>query len=147
MNCVYVFFLAAIFLCGTARAEGQFGVGGWYLPQALTEERLGITPELSKCLATLEGGTTAGRRYCLGDENRRQDARLNRAYREGMKKLRSARQELLRRSQRAWIQFAASQCELEAGPPTGGTDWGDELAICDIHWRAYRAMFLESLEE
>lgn len=145
MSRVRVLLLAAILLPGATRAGAETGVAGWYLSREFA--RLGITPELSKCLATLDGGTVAGRRHCLGEENRRQDARLNRAYREAMKKLSSARQELLRRGQRAWIQFAASQCELEAGPPTGGTDWSDETAICDLRWRAHRAMFLESLGE
>jgi len=98
-------------------------------------------------MATLEGGTTAGRRECLGQENRRQDARLNRAYASAMKKLNPLRQDLLKRSQRAWLQLLPAQCELEAGPPTGGTDWNDELAICDLHGRAYRATLLESLDE
>jgi uncharacterized protein YecT (DUF1311 family) len=63
-----------------------------------------------------------------------------------MKRLSSNRQSILKESQRAWIKLVSSECELEAGPPTGGSDWSEELAICDLHWRAYRAQFFESLE-
>ncbi|MBT9507583.1 MAG: DUF1311 domain-containing protein [Rhodoferax sp.] len=98
-------------------------------------------------MATLEGGSVAGRRQCLGAENQRQDKRMNIAYKKALTRLGPERQELLRQSQRAWLKFVSSQCELVAGPPTGGTDWTDELVVCDLHWRAYRAMFLESLDE
>lgn len=45
----------------------------------------------------------------------------------------------------ARLKLIERQFEMEAGPPTGGTDWPDDLAICDLHWRAYRAKFLSRL--
>lgn len=134
-------------VCAAGQAAEPFGVGGWYLPSGISLEKLGIAGVLSTCLGTLEGQSVAGRRECLGEENRKQDARLNRAYAAAMKRLSPARQDVLRRSQRAWLQLVSTQCELEAGPRTGGTDWTDELAICDLEWRAYRAMLLESVNE
>ncbi len=139
--------IVLVCFCNAAQAGDARGIGGWYLSGTKSEEDLGIGPKLAKCLATLEGGSVAGRRQCLGAENQRQDKRMNTAYQKALTRLGPARQELLRQSQRAWLKLVGSQCELEAGPPTGGTDWTDELVICDLHWRAYRAMFLESLDE
>jgi uncharacterized protein YecT (DUF1311 family) len=138
---------ASIFLSNSPLSANHKGTEGWYIHGAKSEAELGITPNLAKCLATLEGGSTAGGRMCLGAENQRQDKRMNAAYKKALVRLSSERQEALRQSQRAWIKFVASQCVLEAGPPTGGTDWSRNLAICDLHWRAYRAMFLETLDE
>lgn len=139
--------IALVCICNGALAVDDRGVGGWYLPGTKSEADLGIGPNLTTCLATLEGGSVAGRRQCLGAENQRQDKRMNIAYKKALTRLGPERQELLRQSQRAWLKFVSSQCELVVGPSTGGTDWTDELAICDLHWRAYRAMFLESLDE
>lgn len=142
-----LFLFTLLCLCNVTLAAEDRGVGGWYLPGGKSEAELGIGPNLETCLATLEGGSVAGRRQCLGAENQRQDMRMNIAYKKALTRLGPERQELLRQGQRAWLKFVSSQCELEAGPPTGGTDWTDELAICDLHWRAYRALFLESIDE
>ena len=136
-----------LLLSSTSFAFGDFVVGGWYLPNGADQATLGITPNLTKCLATLEGSSVAGRRECLGAENNRQNVRMNAAYKNALARLNLPRQPILRESQRAWLKFVGTQCELEAGPPTGGTDWADELAICDLHWRAYRSKYLESLGE
>lgn len=139
--------VALLLVSSASFALDDLGVGGWYLPNGMDQTKLGITPMLAKCLGTLEGGSAAGRRECLGAENKRQDARMNAAYKKALERLSPPRQTLLRDSQRSWLRFVGNQCELEAGPPTGGTDWTDELAICDLHWRAYRSKFLESLDE
>lgn len=146
---LYQNILIATMLCfgGVAVANETAEVAGWYLPTLKSREELGITPALARCMATLDGRSTAGGRACLGAENKRQDERMNQAYKKALQKLSPARQIILRESQRGWLKFVASQCELEEGPSTGGTDWVDGLAICDLHWRAYRAKLLESLEE
>lgn len=134
-------------ICVNAYAAEPFDVGGWFLPRGISLEKLGINSTLSDCLGTLEGRSVTGRRDCLGRENQMQDIRLNRAYFAAMQKLNPKRQDILRRSQRAWLLLLPTQCELEAGPPTGGSDWVEELAICDLEWRAYRSLMLESVVE
>jgi uncharacterized protein YecT (DUF1311 family) len=147
MRCQNVLLVTMLCLGGVAVANDTAEVAGWYLPTLKSQVELGVTPALAKCLATLDGGSTAGGRACLEAENRLQDKRMNQSYKKALQKLNPARQVVLRESQRAWLKFVGSQCELEVGPPTGGTDWVDELAICDLHWRAYRAKLLESLDE
>jgi uncharacterized protein YecT (DUF1311 family) len=116
----------------------------WHLP-ASSDEQLGIRPAFFACLASELGQSVAGRKECLGTENQFQDSRLNRAYKAALTRLSPAQAKLLKNSQLGWLKMLPAHCQLEAGYPEGGTDAVEADALCHMHWRAYRAKYIESL--
>lgn len=143
MKRLFVLFL--LLACGVASGSADPAVEGWFLSlDNLTYTKAGIAPAFAKCMNSEENRSVAGRRYCLGEENARQDKRLNTAYQATLKRLSPARAALLRESQRGWLRMLPNHCQLEAGD-TGGTDQVEADALCHLYWRAYRATYLEAL--
>jgi len=100
-----------------------------------------------RCLAAPSGQSTAGMVNCVGAELKAQDARLNRAYQDAMKRMTLPRQKAaLQKAQRAWIAFRDADCasRLDA-------DWGTisqvEAADCRLDHTARRADMLEGFHK
>jgi uncharacterized protein YecT (DUF1311 family) len=96
-----------------------------------------------KCLSAPSGQSTAGMIDCVGTEWQAQDARLNRAYRDALKRLELPRQKAaLQKAQRAWIAFRDAECAS-----LYDQDWGTisrvEAAGCRLDRTARRADELE----
>lgn len=66
------------------------------------------------------GGVTINMRECNGDELKRQDKRLNKAYKEAMKVLDAKHTDELKKVQRLWIKYRDAKCDFLFGL-TGGT--------------------------
>jgi len=101
------------------------------------------SPAYERCLAAPAGQSTAGMIGCIGVELKAQDARLNRAYQDAMKRMDLPRQKAaLTKAQRAWIAFRDADCASLYDP-----DWGTlsrvEANSCVLDRTAQRADALE----
>lgn len=67
---------------------------------------------------------------CAGKEFDREDARLNRNYRDLMGKLEPARREKMRELQRVWISFRDLQCEFQSVQYEGGSMYSLVRSSC-----------------
>ena len=102
------------------------------------------SPAYERCLAAPDGQSTAGMIQCVAGELKLQDARLNRAYQEAMKRLDLPRQRAaLKKAQRAWIAYRDADCASLYDP-----DWGSlariEANACVLDRTARRADALEA---
>lgn len=113
---------------------------GWRA--GLAADPAGPTPQLSACLDKA-GGVTSEVLDCIGAETKRQDARLNRAYRALMAQLPAGRQKPLQEAQRAWLRFRDANCQFVADPD-GGTMAVVEANDCFMSSTAARAAELEA---
>ncbi|WP_299010267.1 lysozyme inhibitor LprI family protein [uncultured Caulobacter sp.] len=110
-------------------------------PAAHAEPKYSATYD--RCLASPEGQSTIGMIRCAGAELKLQDARLNRAYQDAMKRLDLPRQKAaLKKAQRAWIAYRDADCASVYDP-----DWGSlariEANACMLDHTARRADALE----
>jgi uncharacterized protein YecT (DUF1311 family) len=90
-------------------------------------------------------GVTIALRDCAADELRRQDTALNALYRTLKAQLAPRDRLQLIKAERAWLAYRAAECEAEAGPEAGFTDYGlfadaCQLRINDAHERELRLM-------
>jgi len=74
------------------------------MPLLAFAEDVGLSKQYSTCMDKA-GGITANMLGCIGAETQRQDARLNRAYKDVMAQLSAARKKQLQEAQRAWIRY------------------------------------------
>ena len=97
----------------------------------------------SACMKTAE--STLAMNNCNGAEIKRQDSRLNSAYKKAMAGLEGPQQTQLREAQRAWIKYRDTNCKLYYSL-TGGTI--DQLngAGCVLDMTKARADELSSLQ-
>ena len=79
---------------------------------------------------------------CISEEVRRQDLRLNTAYKTLVADLSSDRAKQLLEAQRAWIKFRDSNCSFYLDP-AGGTIAPIQAGMCKISVTATRAKELE----
>mgnify|MGYP000476956381 CR=1 FL=1 len=101
------------------------------------------SPAYDRCLASPDGQSTIGMIQCAAVELKVQDARLNRAYQDAMKRLDLPRQKTaLKKAQRAWIAYRDADCASVYDP-----DWGSlariEANACVLDHTARRADALE----
>lgn len=101
-----------------------------------------LTDEYAACMDK-SGGVTAAMVDCMNSETRRQDARLNQAYKDVMAQLPEARKKQLQEAQRAWLRFRDANCRYYADPD-GGTLARVEANGCFMSATAARARELES---
>lgn len=92
------------------------------------------------------GGVTVDMLDCIGTETKRQDARLNKAYKEVMPQLSPARKKELQDAQRAWIKYRDANCNFYADPD-GGTIATVNSNDCFMSATASRAKELEGFKE
>lgn len=83
---------------------------------------------------------------CIAMEFKKQDARLNRAYRELVASISGERARQLLEVQRAWIKFKEANCEfyLAAG---GGSLAAMQAATCKLNATAARASEIEDMSK
>ena len=104
---------------------------------------LKYSPAYDRCLASPQGESTMGMIECAAGELKLQDARLNRAYQDAMKRLDLPRQKAaLKKAQRAWIAYRDADCAS-----LYDQDWGSlsriEANACMLDHTARRADALE----
>jgi uncharacterized protein YecT (DUF1311 family) len=90
--------------------------------------------------------TTLSLRQCIGEEFKRQDARLNGAYAQAMRNLDTAAQARLRTAQRAWIAFRDADCQAVLAA-NGGTMAPMLADLCYLDRTAQRADELEDFSK
>lgn len=90
------------------------------------------------------GGVTPAMLDCIAGETERQDARLNRAYRELSAGLSGERKKGLVEAQRAWLRFRDLNCAFY-DDPDGGTEARVSASDCVMTMTANRAAELEQL--
>lgn len=116
----------------------------FFMHQTASAEDAGITKNFSVCMDK-SGGVTAEILDCIGAETKRQDTRLNKAYKEVMSQLPSARKKQLQDAQRAWIKYRDANCDFYADPD-GGTMATVSSNDCLMSATASRAKELESFK-
>lgn len=108
-------------------------------------DELGLTRQYSTCMDKA-GGITANMLDCIGAETKRQDARLNQAYKDVMAQLSAARKKQLQEAQRAWIKYRDANCSFYADPD-GGTIAAVNSNDCFMSATASRAKELEGFRQ
>ncbi len=104
----------------------------------------GLSSEYSTCMDR-SGGVTVKMIDCISAEMKRQDARLNKAYKELRAQLSPQRKNGLRDVQRLWIKYRDANCGFHADP-----DGGSYARVmgnkCMLRMTAARAKELEDLK-
>ncbi len=88
------------------------------------------------------GGVTQSMVECIDAEVKRQDVRLNKAYKAVMADLSSPRKDELQGVQRLWLKFREANCRFYADPD-GGSMARVEANHCFLSVTAARARELE----
>jgi uncharacterized protein YecT (DUF1311 family) len=104
-----------------------------------------LSKEFSACMDKSDG-VTSNMLNCIAAETKRQDARLNKAYKEIMGQLSNERQKQLQNAQRLWIKYRDANCGFYADPD-GGTSAQVSASECFMKATAERASELEGLTE
>jgi uncharacterized protein YecT (DUF1311 family) len=90
------------------------------------------------------GGPTIEVMSCMATDADRQDARLNRAYKAAMSRLRTPREKIaLRDVQRAWIKDRDADCHVYLDEREYGRQGRIEAQDCFYNWTKDRADELE----
>ncbi|AXK40384.1 lysozyme inhibitor LprI family protein [Crenobacter cavernae] len=89
-------------------------------------------------------GVTQGMVECMDGEIGRQDARLNRAYRQVSAALPATRRTLLQTVQRQWMRYRDANCGFYYDPD-GGTMARVQAVDCKLQMTAERAGELEAM--
>ena len=111
------------------------------LPIAAADREM--TQEYSTCLEQ-SNGVTAEMINCILAETVRQDARLNKNYKNLLSKLAAERKSALIEAQRAWIKFRDTNCGFYADPE-GGSAARMAANECILNATAQRATELRLL--
>lgn len=98
------------------------------------------------CMASGDAaaGVTLGILNCVGDENARQDARLNQGYTAALARLSPTAGEALRTSEREWLHSRDANCK-QAMENEGGTLGSVIYSQCVLKQEAARADYVEAL--
>ena len=115
------------------------------LSQIASADDTRLSKQFSACMDK-SGGVTVDMLDCIGAETKRQDARLNKAYKEVMPQLSPARKKQLQDAQRAWIKYRDANCNFYADPD-GGTMATVNSNDCFMSATASRAKELEGFKE
>ena len=104
-------------------------------------DEIGLTKQYSSCMDKA-GGITVNMLDCMGAETKRQDARLNRAYKDVMARLSPERRKELQEVQRVWIKYRDANCRFYSDPD-GGSIASVNSNDCFMSATAARAKELE----
>lgn len=96
------------------------------ISQTASANDVGLTQQFSICIDR-SNGVTAEMLDCIGAETKRQDVRLNKAYKDVMASLTPARKKQLQEVQRVWIKYRDVNCNFYADPD------GETLAALSSH--------------
>lgn len=91
------------------------------------------------------GGVTSAMLECNDVEMKKQDSRLNKAYKELMGQLTPARRKGLQDVQRLWLKYREANCSFYEDPD-GGTIAAVQASDCFLTATAARAHELEALK-
>jgi uncharacterized protein YecT (DUF1311 family) len=112
---------------------------------AQDEKSMGLSREYETCMDKSEG-VTSRMMDCIGTETTRQDARLNKVYKDVMAQLDNANKSRLREAQKAWITFRDANVTFYRDPD-GGTAAMVSGADKFLMMTAQRASELEKLKQ
>lgn len=112
---------------------------------ATAADDVSLTKQFSICIDN-SGGVTVDMLDCIGAETKRQDTRLNNAYKDVMAQLSPPRKKQLQEAQRDWIRYRDANCNFYADPD-GGTMASVSSNSCFMSATASRAKELESFKE
>ena len=115
------------------------------VPYAACAQDIGLSKQHTACMDKT-GGTTAGMIECITAETKRQDLRLNKAYKAVMADLSPERKKQLQESQRAWIKFRDANCGFY-DDPDGGSLARVSANDCMVTSTAARARELETFRQ
>lgn len=98
------------------------------------------TPAYRACVRG--AGSAAERRNCTADEQRRQERRLEGAYRAALARVTGVRRQYVREEQRGWLAERSAVCRppgvpANAEPRSSGFILGDECALREIIRRTW----------
>jgi uncharacterized protein YecT (DUF1311 family) len=96
-----------------------------------------LSAEYAKCIEQ-SGGTDPGMLDCMGAEEKRQDKRLNDAYKKLMGELNPERKKELQEAQRLWLKYVEANCNFYLDPD-GGTAARLAATECPLLAKAARA--------
>ena len=113
------------------------------VPGAASASETGLSKQYAVCMDQ-SGGTTLAMIECISAETRRQDVRLNKAYKALMAEVTSPRKAQLQDAQRAWIKYRDANCAFY-DDPDGGTLARVNANGCMMNATADRARELERL--
>jgi uncharacterized protein YecT (DUF1311 family) len=102
-----------------------------------------LSAKYAKCIEQ-SGGTDPGMLDCMGAEEKRQDKRLNDAYKKLMSELNPERKKELQEAQRLWLKYVEANCNFYLDPD-GGTAAKLAATECPVLAKAARAKELENL--
>jgi uncharacterized protein YecT (DUF1311 family) len=105
-----------------------------------------VSPAFNQCQSNGDAarGITSAMMSCLGEENERQDARLNQAYRMVMTRLSVRGKTKLRQAQRLWIKNRDSAAKAAGDRADGGSAAGLEYSSQFLHETIRRVIWLEN---
>ena len=104
-----------------------------------------LSPAFSSCMDKSDGVTTS-MIDCIGVEHKRQDARLNKAYKVLLSAQTPARKKELQDVQRLWLKYRDANCAFYYDPD-GGSMARLNANSCMMDMTAERALELENMRE
>jgi uncharacterized protein YecT (DUF1311 family) len=115
------------------------------LPLAAHAQEAQLTKQFSACMDKADG-VTQHMVECIDAEIKRQDARLNKAYKALVADLNPERKKQLLQAQRAWLKFRDTNCAFYYDPE-GGTIARVQAVDCLMTMTANRATELENFKQ
>lgn len=115
------------------------------MPLAVHAQEINLTKQFSVCMDKADG-VTQNMVECIDAEIKRQDARLNKAYKALVADLNPERKKQLLEAQRAWLKFRDTNCAFYFDPE-GGTIARVQAVDCLMTMTASRAKELENFTQ
>ena len=115
------------------------------MPLAVHAQEINLTKQFSVCMDKADG-VTQHMVECIDAETKRQDARLNKAYKALVADLNPERKKQLLEAQRAWLKFRDTNCAFYFDPE-GGTIARVQAVDCLMTMTASRAKELENFTQ
>ena len=115
------------------------------LNQLTWADEVEFSKQYNNCMDN-SGGVTVEMLDCIGAETKRQDIRLNNAYKNVIGLLPPQRQKQLQETQRAWIKYRDLNCDFYADP-NSGTSATLNSNSCFLDTTASRVKELEWFKE
>lgn len=115
------------------------------MPLAVHAQEINLTKQFSVCMDKADG-VTQNMVECIDAEIKRQDARLNKAYKALVADLNPERKKQLLEAQRAWLKFRDTNCAFYYDPD-GGTIARVQAVDCMMTMTASRAKELENFNQ
>jgi uncharacterized protein YecT (DUF1311 family) len=115
------------------------------MPLAAHAQEINLTKQFGVCMDKADG-VTQNMVECIDAEIKRQDARLNKAYKALVADLNPERKKQLLAAQRAWLKFRDTNCAFYFDPE-GGTIARVKAVDCLMTMTASRATELENFTQ